>query len=199
MRHGQGSGDERATGGGDPFHFGRDDPSAGLTVGRPLKQQALCPTRSGKAELAEIPHCGRSSSNGLWSASGTLSKGTCDGGQRAAEAGTEPMLYKCANEACAVPFRRLREGKLFQVETEYYGQEAAPAGQLSRRTRPWRRIEHYWLCDACSAFVTLTFDRERGVVTVPLPNGTGKRTVTLISHQDCNDEPLRTNIQEVRK
>jgi hypothetical protein len=29
------------------------------------------------------------------------------------------MLYKCANEACNTPFRRLREGKLFQVETEY--------------------------------------------------------------------------------
>jgi hypothetical protein len=30
------------------------------------------------------------------------------------------MLYKCANEACSAPFRRLREGKLFQVETEYF-------------------------------------------------------------------------------
>ena len=29
------------------------------------------------------------------------------------------MLYKCANEGCNTPFRRLREGKLFQVETEY--------------------------------------------------------------------------------
>jgi hypothetical protein len=28
------------------------------------------------------------------------------------------MLHKCANEACSTPFRRLREGKLFQVETD---------------------------------------------------------------------------------
>lgn len=77
------------------------------------------------------------------------------------------MLYKCANEACSAPFRRLREGKLFQVETEYLAQNQGTSAH--RRTRPWRRVEHYWLCDACSTFITLTFDRERGVITVPLP------------------------------
>lgn len=87
------------------------------------------------------------------------------------------MLYKCANEACSVPFRRLREGKLFQVETEYFAQPNAAGAQ---RRRPWRRVEHYWLCDACSAYITLTFDRERGVVTVPLPDGMGKRMITLV-------------------
>jgi hypothetical protein len=96
------------------------------------------------------------------------------------------MLYKCANEACNTPFRRLREGKLFQVETEYFaGRGPSPA--LSRRARPWRRIEHYWLCDACSHFVTLTFDRERGVVTVPLPDGSGKKTVKVVSDMDGFD------------
>jgi len=93
------------------------------------------------------------------------------------------MLYKCANEACSVPFRKLREGKLFQVETEYF----ADATPTPRRTRPLRRIEHYWLCDSCAGFVTLAFDRERGVITVPLPNGLGKKTVTLIP--DSNDVP----------
>ena len=89
------------------------------------------------------------------------------------------MLYKCANEACSAPFRRLREGKLFQVETEYFAQAQGDASH--RRTRPWRRVEHYWLCDSCSAYITLTFDRERGVITVPLPDGLGKRTVTLVA------------------
>ncbi len=37
------------------------------------------------------------------------------------------MLYKCANESCNAPFRRLREGKLFQVETEFFvGRESSP-------------------------------------------------------------------------
>jgi hypothetical protein len=89
------------------------------------------------------------------------------------------MLYKCANEACSAPFRRLREGKLFQVETEYFTQ--AQTGSAHRRTRPWRRVEHYWLCDTCSTYITLTFDRDRGVITVPLPDGLGKRTVTLVA------------------
>jgi hypothetical protein len=44
------------------------------------------------------------------------------------------MLYKCANEAGSTPFRRLREGKLFQVETEYSkGHGPAPT---SSRARP---------------------------------------------------------------
>jgi|SRR5689334_19023820 hypothetical protein len=94
------------------------------------------------------------------------------------------MLYKCANEACSVPFRKLREGKLFQVETEYF----ADSTTSPRRTRPLRRIEHYWLCDSCAGFVTLTFDRERGVITVPLPNGLGKKTVTLLP--DPDDAPV---------
>jgi hypothetical protein len=90
------------------------------------------------------------------------------------------MLYKCANASCNAPFRRLREGKLFQVETEYFnGRGPSPAA--TKRIRPARRVEHYWLCDACSPFVTLTFDRGRGVITVPLPDGLGKKTVKMLS------------------
>jgi hypothetical protein len=49
-------------------------------------------------------------------------------------------------------------------------------------------VEHYWLCDACSPYVTLTFEKERGIVTVPLPYGSGKKTVRIISgEQAAND------------
>jgi hypothetical protein len=88
------------------------------------------------------------------------------------------MLYKCANEACSVPFRKIREGKLFQVETEYFLGEGAIA---ARRRHPGRRVEHFWLCDSCSPYVTLTVDRQRGVVTMPLPNGLGQKTVRVLS------------------
>ena len=51
------------------------------------------------------------------------------------------MLYKCANESCNTPFRRLREGKLFQVETEYFaGRGSSTNGR--RKARPTRRVEH---------------------------------------------------------
>jgi hypothetical protein len=114
------------------------------------------------------------------------------------------MLYKCANEACNTPFRHLREGKLFQVETEYSAGRG-PSPTLSRRTRPWRRVEHYWLCDLCSPFVTLTFDRDRGVITVPLPDGSGKKVVRVVTDSENLEaasfpgESEQRTPQEVRK
>lgn len=89
------------------------------------------------------------------------------------------MLHKCANEACSTPFRRLREGKLFEVETEYFAGNG-PTGEAPRKTRRGRRVEHYGLCDAWPPFVTLTFDQQRGVITVPLPDGIGQKTVKMV-------------------
>lgn len=112
------------------------------------------------------------------------------------------MLYKCANKTCNTPFRRLREGKLFQVETEYFDGR----GTINvRRAKPPRRVEHYWLCDSCSPFVTLTFDQGKGVVTVPLPDGLGKKTVKMISLeaaaalQEAEQESMRQTLNEVLK
>jgi hypothetical protein len=113
------------------------------------------------------------------------------------------MLCKCANEACNTPFRRLREGKLFQVETEYFPSRG-PSPSL-RKMRPWRRIEHYWLCDACSPFVTLTFDQDRGVITVPLPDGAGKKTVRVVTMDaaaaaaELEEGSAHRTLHEVRK
>lgn len=108
------------------------------------------------------------------------------------------MLHKCANEACNTRFRHLREGKLFQVETDYFaGRGPSPA---LRKRRPLRRIEHYWLCDACAPFVTLTFDESRGVITVPLPDGTGQKTVRVLSMDEVAEEgSAQRSVHEVRK
>jgi len=77
------------------------------------------------------------------------------------------MLHKCANPACSVPFRRLDEGKLFQVEMEYLSLSTDPlSSPLRRRTLHHR--ERYWLCDACCSCFTLAFESGRGVVAVPL-------------------------------
>jgi hypothetical protein len=73
------------------------------------------------------------------------------------------MLTKCANPACNTPFHYLREGKLFRFDS------AAVAGPaLVTGKKPMRRVEHFWLCGPCSAELTVTYDREHGVITAPL-------------------------------
>jgi hypothetical protein len=76
------------------------------------------------------------------------------------------MLHKCANANCSNPFRRLSEGKLFLVETD-----VATSTSLERtdgQARLTRHIEHYWLCNQCAAVLTLSYEKGRGMVTIPL-------------------------------
>jgi hypothetical protein len=70
------------------------------------------------------------------------------------------MLQKCANPACSVPFRSIREGKLFLAENRDSHAGASSVRKLRR--------EHFWLCDACSSHFTLRFDNDLGMMTVPL-------------------------------
>ncbi len=81
------------------------------------------------------------------------------------------MLHKCANPACTNPFRHLSQGKLFQVETEDFTASISGLVTPKRRLRSLRRVEHYWLCDECSSFFSLTSEKGRGMITVPLPAG----------------------------
>ena len=74
------------------------------------------------------------------------------------------MLHKCANPACTVPFRSLREGKLFLAET--FPSNLGVAFDGNRRKVS--RREHFWLCDVCSAHLTLRFDSTLGMLAVPL-------------------------------
>ena len=79
------------------------------------------------------------------------------------------MLSQCANARCSKPFLRLREGKLFLVETDRLakpGEAAAPPFVRARQQH--RHVEHYWLCDACAAQWTLIYDRDEGVALAPL-------------------------------
>jgi hypothetical protein len=73
------------------------------------------------------------------------------------------MLHKCANPACTAPFRSLREGKLFLAETFPSDLET----EFEGNRRKLHRREHFWLCDACSAHLTLRFDPRQGMLTVP--------------------------------
>jgi hypothetical protein len=83
------------------------------------------------------------------------------------------MLHKCANPACSVPFRSLREGKLFLAET-------CPSDLNSNfdgNRRKLRRREHFWLCGACAGYFTLRFDPTLGMLTVPLSGHTSPRVL----------------------
>jgi hypothetical protein len=77
------------------------------------------------------------------------------------------MLSRCANSKCAKPFLKLRDGKLFLVETERLmkpGESATPPFVRARRQQ--RLVEHFWLCDDCAVQHTLVYDREHGGVSL---------------------------------
>jgi hypothetical protein len=79
------------------------------------------------------------------------------------------MLSRCANSQCCKPFLKLREGKLFLVETDRVtkpGESAVPPFIRARQQQ--RCVEHYWLCDDCATHWTLVYDRERGVALATL-------------------------------
>jgi hypothetical protein len=83
--------------------------------------------------------------------------------------GSEKMLSRCANSQCCKPFLKLREGKLFLVETDRVtkpGESAVPPFIRARQQQ--RCVEHYWLCDDCATHWTLVYDRERGVALATL-------------------------------
>jgi len=79
------------------------------------------------------------------------------------------MLSRCANLQCSKPFLRLRDGKLFLVETGRVtrpGEFASPPFVRARQKQ--REVEHYWLCDECARHWTLIYDRDQGVALTPL-------------------------------
>ena len=83
--------------------------------------------------------------------------------------GSQVMLSRCANSQCSKPFLKLREGKLFLVETQRLpktGESLPPS--LVRARQQQRHVEHYWLCSECAAQWTLIYERERGIVLAPL-------------------------------
>ena len=67
------------------------------------------------------------------------------------------MLAKCANPPCSASFLHLTDGRLFRVETE------------ARYPSPnARETEYFWLCEPCSAGMTLRLTRDGMVATIGL-------------------------------
>jgi hypothetical protein len=107
------------------------------------------------------------------------------------------MLSHCANPLCSAAFVRIREGKLFLVETESGAtaekvRTGLPMRQgleliLNESTRkpdvpppmrkPPQRVDRYWLCDRCSALWTVTQNEDRSIVLVPLTGSANRKIV----------------------
>lgn len=69
------------------------------------------------------------------------------------------MLHKCANPPCPRLFRKMTEGRLFQLP-HWHRDDLA-------RAVATHAPEYFWLCDECKLYLTLTFDPDSGVVVVP--------------------------------
>lgn len=79
------------------------------------------------------------------------------------------MLSQCANPRCGKPFLKLREGKLFLVETNRLskpGESVSPPFVRARQKQ--RVVEHFWLCDDCAELWTLMYDGKTGIALAPL-------------------------------
>jgi len=107
------------------------------------------------------------------------------------------VLHKCANPVCLNPFRKLSQGKLFLVETE--ANDPSNPERLHARGKPPRHIEHYWLCDQCASMLTLSFERGRGMITVPLPKVAGRIPVSSVHLGDLTSEGSGRNEQSTSK
>ncbi len=77
------------------------------------------------------------------------------------------MVSKCANPECSATFLYLHRGKLFRLETFGREDRRRHLGDDTGASKPMRRIEFYWLCDACVEKVALTFDKNEGIVVRP--------------------------------
>jgi hypothetical protein len=80
----------------------------------------------------------------------------------------KPMLSKCANPSCSTPLIYLREGKIFMLEAAHRSPVKVTEGKPPSNVR---QIEHFWLCGACSARMTLVYDKVHGLQVRPKPRG----------------------------
>jgi hypothetical protein len=74
------------------------------------------------------------------------------------------MLSKCTNPECSATFLYLHRGRLFRIETIGREDRRRLLEDQAGARKPMRRIEFYWLCEDCAEKMTLTFDKQEGVV-----------------------------------
>jgi hypothetical protein len=85
------------------------------------------------------------------------------------------MLAKCTNPSCSAAFVHLAEGRLFQLEAE-------PTLSSSQT----QATEYFWLCERCSADMTLRLAQDGRVVATGLQEaiGDGPRVAFLSANRE---------------
>jgi hypothetical protein len=83
------------------------------------------------------------------------------------------MLSHCANSQCSKPFLRLREGRLFLVETNSLEPSGLKKRAATAQRKTPKRVEHFWLCDQCASLFTLVPHPSQGIALIPLNQATG--------------------------
>jgi hypothetical protein len=78
------------------------------------------------------------------------------------------MVSKCANPDCQTSFRYFHQGKLYRIETDAGSdRRRVTFGNEGADKPPMKRLEFYWLCDACADGFTLVYDKKTGVTLHP--------------------------------
>lgn len=82
------------------------------------------------------------------------------------------MLHKCANPQCSKLFRKMNQGRVFQMPRSFEHESAR------RPKYAGGGIEYFWLCDHCSLFFTLQFDPICGVMPVAIASQLDTSSIT---------------------
>jgi len=75
---------------------------------------------------------------------------------------SQKLHPKCANPDCPTAFRWLAGGKFFRFRPESLASQ--PENKGAPLLLGISGVEHFWLCDRCSHFFTLSFEENQGVV-----------------------------------
>lgn len=98
------------------------------------------------------------------------------------------MLAKCANGSCPAPFLHLAEGRLFRLETD------APVWSTNAR-----ETEYFWLCDHCSAGMTLRLTQGGGILATGLADELCNVPYVALNSASREDRAFLRRVSFVRR
>jgi hypothetical protein len=88
------------------------------------------------------------------------------------------VIHECANPDSSSLFRNLGHGKLFLLDRDIFGLQHLAIRRERFRMSPGALL----VCDSCSSLLTLTFERGRGMATVPIPVRNTPASVLHLRH-----------------